>query len=87
MTQLILTAVPHIPHIQPGDDLIGLILDALQVAEMSLDNGDILAVAQKIISKAEGRLVRLADVQPGERAVAVAAETDKDPRIVDLAGK
>ena len=84
MTQLILTAVPHIPHIQPGDDLIGLILDALQVAEMSLDNGDILAVAQKIISKAEGRLVRLADVQPGERAVAVAAETDKDPRIVEL---
>ena len=84
MTQLIFTAVPHIPHIQPGDDLIGLILDALQVAEMSLDNGDILAVAQKIISKAEGRLVRLADVQPGERAVAVAAETDKDPRIVEL---
>ena len=84
MTQLTLTAVPHIPHIQPGDNLAELILDALQAAGIALADGDILAIAQKIISKAEGRLVRLADVQPGDRAVEVAAQTDKDPRVVEL---
>ncbi|MBK8900540.1 MAG: coenzyme F420-0:L-glutamate ligase [Anaerolineaceae bacterium] len=84
MTNLTLTAVPHIPHIQPGDNLADFILEALAKAQMGLADGDVLAVAQKIVSKAEGRLVRLADVQPGERAIAVAAQTDKDPRVVEL---
>ncbi|VAW30805.1 Coenzyme F420-0:L-glutamate ligase @ F420-1:L-glutamate ligase [hydrothermal vent metagenome] len=79
-----LTAVPDIPHVQSGDDLAGLILDALQAANISLLDGDILAIAQKIVSKAEGRLVRLTDVQPRERAFEVAAQTEKDPRIVEL---
>jgi coenzyme F420-0:L-glutamate ligase/coenzyme F420-1:gamma-L-glutamate ligase len=79
-----LTAVPHMPHVQPGDDLAGLILDALQAANISLLDGDILAIAQKIVSKAEGRFVQLAEVQPSERALKVAAQTEKDPRIVEL---
>lgn len=79
-----LTAVPHIPHVQPGDDLTKLILDALHKADIALKDGDILAVAQKIVSKAEGRLIRLADVQPSQRAIDVAAQTKKDPRIVEL---
>ena len=84
MTQVTLTAVPHIPHVQPGDNLAELILHALAQANMTLADGDVLAIAQKIVSKAEGRLVRLADVQPSERATEVAEATDKDPRVVEL---
>ena len=84
MSNLTLTAVPHIPHVQPGDDLAEIILDALAKAKIELLAGDVLAIAQKIVSKAEGRLVRLAEVQPGERAREVAAQTEKDPRVVEL---
>lgn len=84
MNQLTLTAVPHFPHVQPGDDLADLIIDALQAENINLIAGDVLAVAQKIVSKAEGRLVRLTDVAPSERAYEVAAQTAKDPRIVEL---
>ena len=84
MNNLTLMAVPHIPHVQPGDNLADLILHALAQSNLALADGDVLAVAQKIVSKAEGRLVRLADVQPSDRAVEVAAATDKDPRVVEL---
>ena len=84
MAELTLTAVPHIPHIQPGDNLAELISHALAQANIQLADGDVLAVAQKIVSKAEGRLVRLAEVRPSERAQEVAAQTDKDPRVVEL---
>ena len=84
MANLTLTAVPHIPHVQPGNNLADLILQALAKAEITLANGDVLAIAQKIVSKAEGRLVHLADVQPSDRAMEVAEATDKDPRVVEL---
>lgn len=84
MTTLSLTTIPGLPHVQPGDDVAELILNACHAAAISLQNGDILAIAQKIISKAEGRLVCLADVQPGERAKEVADVTGKDPRLVEL---
>jgi coenzyme F420-0:L-glutamate ligase/coenzyme F420-1:gamma-L-glutamate ligase len=82
--RITLTAVPNIPDIQPGDDVARLILAALAAAEIALQTGDVLAIAQKIISKAEGRLVQLADVRPSAQAVEVAAQTDKDPRLVEL---
>jgi len=83
--QLTFTAVPHIPsQVQPNDDVTGLILQALDRAGMALRDGDVLAIAQKIISKAEGRLVNLADVQPSARAQEVAVQTEKDPRLVEL---
>ncbi|WP_420630178.1 coenzyme F420-0:L-glutamate ligase [Candidatus Leptofilum sp.] len=84
MADLTLMAVPHIPYVQPGDNLADLILKALAQAEMTLADGDVLAIAQKIVSKAEGRLVCLADVQPSKRALEVATQTDKDPRVVEL---
>lgn len=84
MNSLTITAVPHIPHVQPGDNLAELILHALSHANLALADGDVLAIAQKIVSKAEGRQVRLADVQPTDRAIEVAAQTDKDPRVVEL---
>jgi coenzyme F420-0:L-glutamate ligase/coenzyme F420-1:gamma-L-glutamate ligase len=82
--RITLTAVPNIPDVQSGDDLAGLILKALEVADLSLQSGDILAIAQKIVSKAEGRLVRLTEVKPSTRAIAVAAQVDKEPHLVEL---
>jgi len=78
------TPVPGIPEVRPGDDLAALLLAALARAGLALAAGDVLAVTQKIVSKSEGRLCRLADVTPSPRAVALAAETRKDPRIVEL---
>lgn len=84
MNQLQLQAIPHIPHIQTGDDLPSLILAALAKAGIRLQAGDVLAIAQKVVSKAEGRLVRLAEVAPSDEALAVAAQTGKDARLVQL---
>mgnify|MGYP005839016885 CR=1 FL=1 len=77
-------ALPGIPVVKPGDDLAGLILDALARAEMSLQAGDVLVVTSKIVSKAEGRVVALDSVQPSQEARALAARTGKDPRMVEL---
>jgi coenzyme F420-0:L-glutamate ligase/coenzyme F420-1:gamma-L-glutamate ligase len=77
-------ALPGIPLIQPGDDLPTIILAALAAAGFTLRDGDVLVIASKIVSKAEGRFVPLETVQPGEAAQAVAAVTGKDPRVVEL---
>ena len=66
-------AIPGIPEVQPGDDLAALL-------QAGFEAGDVLCVAHKVVSKAEGRIVRLDDVVPGERALALAAEWDRDPR-------
>jgi coenzyme F420-0:L-glutamate ligase/coenzyme F420-1:gamma-L-glutamate ligase len=81
---LTLTPLPGIPLIHPGDDLPEMLLQALERAGIALKGGDILVLAQKIVSKAEGRLVNLATVTPSERALALAAETEKDPRLLEL---
>ena len=77
-------ALSGIPLVQPGDDLASLLMDALDGSGLSPANGDVFVIAQKIVSKAEGRLVRLADVDPSNEAVALAAEIGKDPRLVEL---
>jgi len=79
-----LFALPGIPDVQPGDDAGRLLLDALDRAGLTLLDGDVLAVAQKIISKTEGRLVDLATIMPSERALELAGQSDKDPRLVEL---
>ena len=84
MTELRLISVPHIPELHPGDDLAAIILTALAAANIQLQSGDVLAIAQKIVSKAEGRFRRLADVVPSANAEKIAAQTEKDPRLVDL---
>ncbi len=81
---LILTPLPGLPLVQPGDDLASIILAALQRAAIVLQDGDVLVLAQKIVSKAEGRMVNLAAVTPSPRALEYAAETQKDPRLVEL---
>ncbi|MBN1146226.1 MAG: coenzyme F420-0:L-glutamate ligase [Anaerolineales bacterium] len=81
---LTLTPLPGIALIQPGDDLAEILLDALERAKIALADGDILVVAQKIVSKSEGRLVNLARVTPSPQAVQLSAEIDKDPRLLEL---
>ncbi len=75
-----LHALPGLPEIRPGDDLAAL----LAAAAGEFAPGDVLAVAHKVVSKAEGRIVHLADVTPGERALRLAAEHGKDPRHVEV---
>jgi coenzyme F420-0:L-glutamate ligase/coenzyme F420-1:gamma-L-glutamate ligase len=79
-----LTALDGIPLIQPGDDLARIIGDALRRSDISLQNGDILVVAQKIVSKAEGRIVDLATIVPSPDALKYAQMVNKDPRLVEV---
>ena len=76
--------IADLPTVRAGDDLAALIGDALLRANFRLQDGDVVVVAQKIVSKSEGRVVRLDDVDPSPAAVQLAAETDKDPRLVEL---
>ncbi|ARS25804.1 coenzyme F420-0:L-glutamate ligase [Sphingomonas sp. KC8] len=82
--EILIRAVPGVPMIAPGDNLAAIIADALDRAGLALRPGDALVIAQKVISKAEGRLVRLADVTPSADALALAPKVDKDPRLVEL---
>lgn len=77
-------ALEGIPEIGPGDDLAALIASALDAAGTPPEPRDILVVAQKIVSKAEGRYVDLATVQPSPRARELAFAADKDPRLVEV---
>jgi coenzyme F420-0:L-glutamate ligase/coenzyme F420-1:gamma-L-glutamate ligase len=82
--RLNLTALPGIPLVKPGDDLGGLILEATARAQLAFEPGDVLVLAQKVVSKAEGRHVDLATVTPSERAVDLAGQAEKDPRLVEV---
>lgn len=81
---LTLTPLQYIPLVKPADDLARMILDSLAVQRMSLQDGDILVLAQKIVSKAEGRMKNLALVKPGADALHYAEITGKDPRLLEL---
>ena len=82
--RLELIGLEDFPLVEPGDDLADLLQASLQHNGLTLQPGDVLVTAQKIISKAEGRYVRLADVEPGAQAVELAEATHKDPRQVEL---
>lgn len=79
-----LIAISNFPLIQPGDDLSRIILDRLKAMMMTLVDGDILVLAHKIVSKAEGRIINLEEIAPGPKAREVAQTTGKDPRLVEL---
>jgi coenzyme F420-0:L-glutamate ligase/coenzyme F420-1:gamma-L-glutamate ligase len=81
---LIIQPLQDIPLIKAGDDLAALIIAALRGPGLEPVDGDILVLAQKILSKAEGRQVLLADVDPSDNAIRLAEKTDKDPRLVEL---
>jgi len=74
----------QVPMVEPGDDLAGLLLGAVNEESLSLQAGDVLVCAQKIVSKAEHRQFALADIEPSPAAQQLAQETEKDPRLVEL---
>jgi coenzyme F420-0:L-glutamate ligase/coenzyme F420-1:gamma-L-glutamate ligase len=77
-------ALPGIPEVLPGDDVVAILTATLEGAGLSLQQGDLLVIAQKIISKAENRYIFLDEVTPGARALALAPQCEKDPRLVEL---
>ena len=84
MARLQADPLPGLPEVRPGDDLAALLAAAARGLDGGVRPSDVLAVAHKVVSKAEGRTVRLADVSPGPRARALAAEHGKDPRHVEV---
>jgi coenzyme F420-0:L-glutamate ligase/coenzyme F420-1:gamma-L-glutamate ligase len=79
-----LAPLPGLPEVRSGDDLGALLAGAAARLPGGVRDGDVLAIAHKVVSKAEGRVVALADVRPGERAERLAAEHGKDPRHVQV---
>jgi coenzyme F420-0:L-glutamate ligase / coenzyme F420-1:gamma-L-glutamate ligase len=77
-------AVPGMQRINPGDDLAAQIIGALNAAQLRLASGDVVVIAQKIVSKAENRYVALKDVTPSERARTLADQTGKDARFLEV---
>jgi coenzyme F420-0:L-glutamate ligase/coenzyme F420-1:gamma-L-glutamate ligase len=84
MTSVEVIALTGLPLIEAGDDLVELIASSLKLNEVEPRPQDVLVIAQKIVSKAEGRMVDLATVQPSARARALAADVDKDARLVEV---
>ncbi len=84
MPQFRACAIPDIPLIQAGDDIIDIILAKVEAAGLQMRGGDALVISSKIVSKAECRYVELASVTASAAATALAGETGKDPRLVEL---
>ena len=84
MKKIELIALEEIPLINEGDNLVEVILIALEKNNISLNNGDILVIAQKIISKSESRYAFLNEIKPSQEANELSKKTDKDPRRVQL---
>ena len=81
---LTLTPLQHFPLIRRDDNLADIIVASLKETNIDLQDNDIFVVAQKIVSKAEGRAVNLVTVTPSQRAIELAQQTEKDPRVVEL---
>jgi coenzyme F420-0:L-glutamate ligase/coenzyme F420-1:gamma-L-glutamate ligase len=73
-----------IPRVQPGDRLVDHILHSLQGSGTTLEDSDVVVVTQKVVSKSEGRLVRVEDIRPSPRATRLAVKLNKDPRTVHM---
>ena len=84
MSEMRLTAVRGVPIVRPGDDHAALLLEAVRAGGAELENGDIVIVCQKVVSKAEGRIRRFTDVEPSAFAQAIGTQWNKDPRIVEI---
>ena len=84
MPHITLTTLSRIPLIAPGDDLAAIIMHAAAADDLRFGAGDIVVVAQKIVSKSEGRLVSIASVTAGPAAIELGTATDKDPRLAQL---
>ncbi len=77
---IVAAALPGLPEVRRGDHLAELLV----AAAGRLEHGDVLVIAHKVVSKAEGRIVALSDVEPGERALTLGAEHGRDPRLIEV---
>ncbi|MBL8079360.1 MAG: coenzyme F420-0:L-glutamate ligase [Anaerolineales bacterium] len=81
---LSISSLKNIPLIRQGDLLADIILNSIHEADIELMENDIIILAQKVVSKAEGRLVNLATITPSQKAIELGTKTEKDPRVVEL---
>lgn len=81
---ILVLPIPGLPAVRPGDDLAKLLASAISEARVGVKQGDVLVICQKVVSKAEGRVVELATVTPSPLATRWAEQHDKDPRLVEL---
>jgi coenzyme F420-0:L-glutamate ligase/coenzyme F420-1:gamma-L-glutamate ligase len=79
-----IVSLESLPLVKAGDNLAKIIVETMKNEGISPSDGDIIAIAQKVVSKAEGRIVRLRDINPSEKAEKIAKQTMKDPRLVEL---
>ena len=84
MKNLELLAIENIPLIEPGDDLVSILIQTIKEEKIKLRRGDILVIAQKVVSKSENRYAFLNDVTPSSEAIRIAKNSDKDPKLVQL---
>ncbi|MGH9787535.1 MAG: coenzyme F420-0:L-glutamate ligase, partial [Candidatus Acidiferrales bacterium] len=84
MSEIRILPLPSLPEVAPGDDLGALIVSALASAKVQPESGDIFVVTQKIVSKAEGQLVRLATVEPSAQAKKWAETYGRDARVIEV---
>ena len=84
MKAIELLPIPGVPLVRPGDDLGAIFIQAMADAGVRLQQHDVVVVAQKVVSKAEGRYVSLDEVTPSAQARALSREVDKDPRLVEI---
>jgi coenzyme F420-0:L-glutamate ligase / coenzyme F420-1:gamma-L-glutamate ligase len=82
--ELRVIALSRVPLVRAGDDLTRIVLDGVRASNQALQSGDVLVVAQKIVSKAQGRMVDLRSVTPSPRALEMAQVVAKDPRLIEL---
>ena len=84
LDQLTVTALPGMPEVRPGDDLVALLAESIERTGLGLVSGDIVVVTHKVVSKAEGRLVDLRTIEPSTLALDWAGRYGKDPRQVEV---
>src|SRR5690242_19270490 len=83
-SQITITGLKGVPMVQPGDDLARLTLDAYAANGLAPEHGDVLVLAQTLVSKSEGRIIDVSTLKPSKEAIALAAETEKDPRLCEV---
>jgi len=84
MKKFVAIGLEGFPLVKPGDNVARLIVETARRNRVAIEDGDVIAIAQKILSKAEGRIRRLSEVSPSQKAHEIARKTGKDPRFVEL---
>jgi coenzyme F420-0:L-glutamate ligase / coenzyme F420-1:gamma-L-glutamate ligase len=84
MSPISIIPIPGVPQIHPGDDLTALLLKAIDDAHIGVEDGDVLVICQKVVSKAEGAVIDLKTIEPSPFAQQTAALWEKDPRMVEV---